>query len=416
MTLRLVAAEGFSALATSTAGVLIRLWIILVLYKGAESSTFVSVYLTLLSATALVAGLIAGTVVDRHRTIPTIWIATAVRVCLSLGLICVMFYAYSGINNMLIFSLVCALMCAVTACTTIYDPAVRSLVQALTPKDTHVRMFSWLQFAGVMASTLGPMIAGYGARIGAFLGIIWIEIVGLVLAAMCLIGLHKKSDKKLEKQVGKGSLWRDWRFGLKTLAEIRIFRKLLPFAIIEAVGAAGLSLSVMFFVLNTIEVGAGWYGICSAAMSAGLACGYLLAGKISKLLYFNQLLVLSNAGVAVFLFSAACSGHPLAVAIFLFAACFSQALVGPSFQALFIASVPECNIGQAFSTFIAIVGAIAAISTPMWGWISQLSPDRVLSGFGIDGNTAIFILISMAHLGLAAYAKLVPPVEADLRV
>lgn len=404
----LIASEFFSALATSTASALVRLWLVLILFAGTDSTTHVSWFFTTLSVCSVLAGLVAGTIVDRHGALTSMWRVITARIGLSAATIGVMMWVAHGTAPQSgAYLLVTALLGAITACDTVYAPAARSLMQEAATGNALVRAFSWLQFCTLVATMCGPVIAGWGADRSAFVWFMLIEALGLACAGL-LLTLVKRAgiDHRPVQKTEPTSFRSDWIVGAKAIGRNRTYRLLFPFAAGEAVGMAGLSLMLLYYVLETLRASSVAYGAVSASMSAGFALGYLIAGRVAAHIRFRWLLAASNLGVAVFVVCASLVSTSWLVCVSVFCMATIQAVVGPPFQAVFVSAIPKDVIGQAYSMFIAVIEGVTALSTPLWGWIARMVNDAEWGIAGLDGYRTALLLVGAIHAVLVIYAAL----------
>lgn len=134
---------------------------------------------------------------------------------------------------------------------------------------------------------------------------------------------------------------------------------------VEAVANSGLVFAIIFYFttqLHDIQS----YGWHLSALSAGYAISYLIAPQCSHIFSFAQLLTASHILITVCLCSLAVTRIGVIAVFWGFLFAFSQAIISPAFQSIFIRSVDQSLVAQVMSVFISVVAAIGAISYPAW--------------------------------------------------
>lgn len=433
-----------SNLATSTSVSLIKLWLVLgLLGSGASTVGYVTAYVTLNSVVVFVVGLTAGAYVDRNDHVSVMVRANVARALSSLLTIAVlMLHGNAVLPSGATFALVILLALVSTACDTLYFPATSALSVQLASGGDLVRALGYLRVTSMAGDLAGPILAGWGAARQWWAPVLVVETLCLIASAVlihscrglmpagsriggegddesaagCVGGADSVSshgsapkecgDDDARLRVSKQSYWETWAMGYRAARDSAPYRILLPFALIEAIGASALSLVTVYYFTQTIRASADWYGLYTAAVTLGYLLGYALAAQLTAKVPFYRLLLLSNLGVAFSLFALSLTSAPLVCCLLGTSMSLTQSIVGPAFQAVFSQGVDESLVGQAMSLFMAITSIVGALSVPVVGalvtWLRDGGLAHLASGDAAYGAT--IGLVAILHAGMALLA------------
>lgn len=414
-----------SEYATSVASTTIKLWLLNSLFLGsAQSSKYLSLYLTLASISELIAGIFAGAFAERFGIIKSMLSACFVRAVASLGTIGVVYLTGNqDMSPRLAFVLVTVMLVITSASNVVYFPAAASLLNRITEAEKLVHILSLLRFASLIGSMLGPAVAGFAAGKNQYLLILFTEFFALLFAGLAVALVARTNRKELESPplqssetertvtestVAQSSFWGDWVAGMKTMIKVPIYRALFPFALIEAIATSGISFTVILFFNNVLNSSAA-YGYYSSAVALGYALSYLSAGFFGKRFSFHAILFSSQLLVALMLLLLACAASALVAVIAGFLFSYSQGILGPIFQGVFIGAVDEKLVSQVMSVFISVVGAIGAVSYPLWSASYELIPTTLtfsIGGFSPSAESVIIGIASILHAFLVILSLL----------
>lgn len=414
-----------SEYATSVASTTVKLWLLNSLFLGsAQSSKYLSLYLTLASIGELISGIFAGAFAERFGIIKSMLSACLVRAVASLGTIgAVYLVGNQGISPGFAFILVTVMLVITSASSVVYFPAAASLVNRITESEQLVHILSLLRFTSLIGSMLGPAIAGFAADQDQYLLILFTEFFALLLAGLAVVLVARAHRQDLnrpplqsaaaegavaESTITRSSFWGDWVAGMKTIVKVPLYRSLFPFALIEAIATSGIGFAVVLFFSNTLNSSAA-YGYYSSAVALGYALSYLSAGFLGKRFSFRTILFLSQLLVALMLLLLACAPSSLVAVIAGFLFSYSQGILGPIFQGVFIGAVDEKLVSQVMSVFISVVGTIGAVSYPLWSTLYEFIPATLsfsIDGFSPSAESVIIGIASILHAFLVILSLL----------
>lgn len=439
----LYASDLLSNLATSTAVSLIKLWLVLGLVGGGASTVgYVATYVTLNSVIVFVVGLTAGAYVDRNDHVSVMVQANVARALSSLLTIAVlMLHGNDVLPSDATFALVTLLALVSTACDTIYFPATSALSVQLASGGDLVRALGYLRVTSMAGDLAGPILAGWGAARQWWAPVLLVETLCLIASAALihscrgLISTGSRTGEEEDResaagcaggadsmdsrsaapkergdgarsQASKQSYWETWATGYRAARDSVPYRILLPFALIEAIGASALSLVTVYYFTQTIRASADWYGLYTAAVTLGYLLGYGLAARLTARVPFYRLLLLSNLGVAFSLLALSLTSAPLVCCLLGTSMSLTQSIVGPAFQAVFSQGVDESLVGQAMSLFMAITSIVGALAVPVAGvlitWLRGGGLAHLASGDVAYSATIGFV--ATLHAGMALLA------------
>lgn len=421
-----------SEYATSVASTTVKLWLLNSLFLGsAQSSKYLSLYLTLASIGELISGIFAGAFAERFGIIKSMLSACLVRAVASLGTIGAVFgtigavylVGNQGMSPGFAFILVTVMLVITSASNVVYFPAAASLVNRITESEQLVHILSLLRFTSLIGSMLGPAIAGFAADQDQYLLILFTEFFALLLAGLAVVLVARAHRQDLnhpplqsataegavaESTVTRSSFWGDWVAGMKTIVKVPLYRSLFPFALIEAIATSGIGFAVVLFFSNTLNSSAA-YGYYSSAVALGYALSYLSAGFLRKRFSFRTILFLSQLLVALMLLLLACAPSSLVAVIAGFLFSYSQGILGPIFQGVFIGAVDDKLVSQVMSVFISVIGTIGAVSYPLWSTLYEFIPATLsfsIGGFSPSAESVIIGIASILHAFLVILSLL----------
>lgn len=191
-----------SEYATSVASTTIKLWLLNSLFLGlAQSSKYLSLYLTLASISDLVAGIFAGAFAERFGIIKSMLSACFVRAVASLGTIGVAYLTGNqDMSPRLAFVLVTVMLVITSASNVVYFSAAASLLNRITEAEKLVHILSLLRFASLIGSMLGPAVAGFAAGKNQYLLILFTGFFALLFAGLAVALVAQANRKELESR------------------------------------------------------------------------------------------------------------------------------------------------------------------------------------------------------------------------
>lgn len=389
---RLAASDFLSNYATTVAATTIKLWLVNSLLAGVqESSKYLTIYLMLSAISELITGLFSGTVAEHYGVLHTTMSACLLRMGAGIGVIVVIVWSQPSAHTYanLLFWIVSLLVMFTTACDTFYFPAISSFVNRITESKKLTRVLSLLRFSSLMGTLIGPAVAGLAGSTQLYIPILLTETLALLLTVVLIWRISKTTGYRHIYENTSSTLpelFTNWRQGIKTFTANRTYRLLFPFAVVEAVANSGLGFAIIFYFTTQLHdiQSYGWY---LSALSAGYAISYLIAPQCSHIFSFARLLTASHILITVCLCSLAVTRIGVIAVFWGFLFAFSQAIISPAFQSIFIQSVDQSLVAQVMSVFISVVAAIGAISYPAWDWM-----------YTVTGNNATVLVICASGL------------------
>ncbi len=422
---QLAISDLFSVYATSVAETTIQLWLLSSLLVGfADSSRYLTIYLTISSISTLVTGLFSGAIGERAGVLRTIIYACSTRIIAGLLIIATIYISgnFSIVSANTSFWILTTLVVITTGSDTFYSPAVTSFINKVTDPDKLIDVLSLMRLISLLGTLIGPAIAGFAGSSNAYIPILFTESISLVIAIMLVVLVSKKhaefelttsgsyetastNDSSPPPQDPDASplvtFLHEWLDGLKTFAHTSTYRLLFPFALFEALASTAIGFAVILFFTNVLDDAAS-YGWCLSAMSLGYAISYAIAPRIAERMSFGSMLMLSYSLIIVSLLGLAFSPNGLAAVFFGFCFSFSQAIISPSFQAVLVRAVDESLVSQVISVFISVVTAIGAVSYSLWNFIYTLPAPQGISHESIVLLGAVLLYVIMLILCLSS--------------
>ncbi|TCD54919.1 MFS transporter [Alloscardovia theropitheci] len=409
---RLAISDFFSVYATSVAETTIQLWLLNSLLVGfADSSRYLTVYLTLCSISALITGLFFGALAERFGVLKTIMGACATRMVAGL---CIIGTIYATNNSLIAshnvaFWVLTVLVLITTGSDTFYSPALTSFINKVTDAEKLIDVLSLMRLISLLGTLVGPAIAGFASSKNAYISILFTETISLIITIVLILIVSKNSsavsltdtdDKATTADTPQSTknafteFFADWFAGLKIFAKTSTYRLLFPFAIFEAIASSGIGFAVILFFSNVLHDTQS-YGWCLSAMSLGYAISYALAPRLAEKMSFWAMLTLSYILIIFSLIGMALSPNGLIAILFGFCFSFSQAIISPSFQAILVRAVDESLVSQVISVFVSVVAAIGAVSYALWEFIYSLPvfPHLTHESIVILGTAIIYVVM-----------------------
>lgn len=192
---QLAISDLFSVYATSVAETTIQLWLLNSLLVGfADSSRYLTIYLTISSISTLVTGLFSGAIGERAGVLRTIIFACSTRIIAGLLIIATIYISgnFSIVSANISFWILTALVVITTGSDTFYSPAVTSFINKVTDPDKLIDVLSLMRLISLLGTLIGPAIAGFAGSSNAYIPILFTESISLVIAIMLVVLVSKK--------------------------------------------------------------------------------------------------------------------------------------------------------------------------------------------------------------------------------
>lgn len=251
----------------------------------------------------LLLGSFAGVLVDRWDRKRTMIISDILRAVCLLPLL-----AVSSQESLWILYTVALMLSIISV---IFNPARRSLLPRLVDEKDLVAANSMDAVGDNVARLIGPSLGGIALAFGGLTSVILVDALSYILSALFISFIIGVSDTKSEpaeaEETGPAPqrpwarLWQEWLQGLEMLRSNRALTVLFVVVAISILGESVITVLIVPFVKDTLQVGALGFGWLLTARGLGGLIGGILVGHLGKTVSPARLLPMGLIGSGVVL-------------------------------------------------------------------------------------------------------------------
>ena len=311
----------------------------------------------------LIAGPIAGVMVDRHdRRAILLW-STVIQ-AVGIGSMIPLVSLARDLDPVITIAWIFAALIITNAAAQFFLQARTLMVASTIPAEIQNSAFSAQQAAYNIVSVVGPPLA---APLLFSLGAGWaiaFNAATFVIAAALLLPVRWESQPS--RTPGSSTFWADLREGFSTVRSHVTIRAIVVAMTIVAVGSAIMNALIVFFIEDSLAQPATFLGILSMAYAGGSLLGAAIAPKLaagrSAPRLFVFLLLSGSLGLIVF----PLVHHAWASTVLFFALAIPYGVISVIITPVVIGAVPRELLGRTVSVLnfapsaASMVGAMAA--------------------------------------------------------
>ncbi len=266
-------------------------------------------------------------------------------------------------------------------------PAQNALLPSLVPEDRLVTANSLSALANNLARLIGPAIGGVIGAIFGLTGIVAVDSISFLVAALLISRIVAPPRPKPEAQPAQTEslaaeeagafirVWRDWVAGLRVIGRERTLRVLLVALAITSLGEGVIGVLYPIFVYRILHGGPGQIGALMTSQAIGGLIGGVVFGTLGSLVLSRRMIGLTSVAfgaidLVIFNIPRVFPSFGLQIALFILVGIPVMGFM-PGIQALTQLRSPDVFRGRVTSSMGTTMGILGLVGTVIAGTITD---------------------------------------------
>lgn len=227
---------------------------------------------------------------------------------LSFGVILFYFLSQSFVDNQVLLTAV--IMFLLSAITTLYSPAVTSIIPEIVNKDGLVRANALISQVGSVSNLAGPILAGILYALWGITGVTIINAVSFFGSAILEMFIVYKPERKAKTKLSFRGSFQEMKESYRYLRKSQpvSLRFILSYGLYNICLVPVLTILMPYIIRNQLGVSAQEYGFIEGLMATGMILGTSLISfyptrfpvfKVHRWYYFKAVAVVVMIGAAL---------------------------------------------------------------------------------------------------------------------